>query len=171
MHRPLLFCAVLILSAGAAWGQSPPAPDQTEQIRILLERVQQLEKRVSELLKAGTGETGTVQRIGDLELHLSESSVDDRDQITAIMDGFRAKHKRAISVLFTTGERAGIHVAVTDDLVSKGVKAGEIANAIASTTGGKGGGRPHFASAGVGDVTKLGEARARTPEIVRDLAR
>lgn len=49
MHRPLLFCAVLILVAGAAWGQSPPAPDQTEQVRILLERVQQLEKRVSEL--------------------------------------------------------------------------------------------------------------------------
>src|ERR1700674_638543 len=49
MHRPLLFCAVLSLTAGAAWGQSPPAPDQTEQIRILLERVQQLEKRVSEL--------------------------------------------------------------------------------------------------------------------------
>jgi hypothetical protein len=38
-----------MLAAGAAWGQSPPAPDQTEQIRILLERVQQLEKRVSEL--------------------------------------------------------------------------------------------------------------------------
>jgi len=38
-----------MLTAGAAWGQSPPAPDQTEQIRILLERVQQLEKRVSEL--------------------------------------------------------------------------------------------------------------------------
>ena len=140
-------------------------------IEAMLEENKKLEKRVAELLKAGTGETGNVQRIGDLELHLSESSVDDRDQITAIMDGFRAKHKRAISVLFTTGERAGIHVAVTDDLVSKGVKAGEIANAIASTTGGKGGGRPHFASAGVGDITKLGEARARTPEIVRDLAR
>jgi hypothetical protein len=38
-----------MLTADAAWGQSPPAPDQTEQIRILLERVQQLEKRVSEL--------------------------------------------------------------------------------------------------------------------------
>ena len=45
-----------------------------------------------------------------------------------------------------------------------------IANAIARATGGKGGGRPHFASAGVGDPTKLGDARARTPEIVRDFA-
>jgi alanyl-tRNA synthetase len=139
-------------------------------IETMLEENRRLEKRVAELLKAGTRETGDVQRVGDVELHVSESDLDDRGQIAAIMDGFRAKHTRAISVLFTTGQRAGIHVAVTDDLVSQGVKAGEIANAIASTTGGKGGGRPHFASAGVGDPAKLGEARARTPGIVRDFA-
>src|SRR3977135_283993 len=33
----------------SARAQSPPPPDQTEQIRILLERVQQLEKRVADL--------------------------------------------------------------------------------------------------------------------------
>src|SRR6266403_3854559 len=49
MQRPLLLCAALILTADVAWGQSPPAPDQTEQIRILLERVQELEKRVADL--------------------------------------------------------------------------------------------------------------------------
>src|SRR5204862_381001 len=140
-------------------------------IEAMLEENKRLEKRVAELLKAGTRESGQVEKIGDLELHVSESAIDDRGQISAIMDGFRAKHKRAISVLFTTGDRAGIHVAVTDDLVSKGIKAGEIANAIAATTGGKGGGRPHFASAGVGDVNKLGEARARTAAIVREFAR
>src|SRR5438034_8638576 len=139
-------------------------------VEAMLEENRKLERRVAELLKAGTRESGQVEKIGDLELHVSESAIDDRGQISAIMDGFRAKHKRAISVLFTTGDRAGIHVAVTDDLVSKGIKAGEIANAIAATTGGKGGGRPHFASAGVGDVNKLGEARARTVEIVRELA-
>ena len=142
-------------------------------IEAMLDENRKLEKQVAELLKggAGRGEQGAVEKIGDVELHISESDLDDRAQIAATMDGFRAKHKRAISVLFTRGERAGIHVAVTDDLVSKGVKAGDIANAIASTTGGKGGGRPHFASAGVGDRAKLGEARARTPDIVRDFAR
>ncbi|HWC73512.1 MAG TPA: alanine--tRNA ligase [Gemmatimonadales bacterium] len=143
-------------------------------IESMLEENKKLEKRVAELLKgaggAGGAEQGAVEKIGEIEVHVSESSLDDRNQIAAMMDGFRANHKRAISVLFTTGERAGIHVAVTDDLVSKGVKAGDIANAIASTTGGKGGGRPHFASAGVGDPAKLGEARARTLEIVRDFA-
>src|SRR5216110_1401826 len=142
-------------------------------IEAMLDENRKLEKQVAELLKGGAGspESGKVEKIGNVELHITESDVEDRTQIAAIMDGFRAKHKQAISVLFTRGERAGIHVAVTDDLVSKGVKAGDIANAIASTTGGKGGGRPHFASAGVGDRAKLGEARARTPDIVRDFAR
>jgi alanyl-tRNA synthetase len=141
-------------------------------IEAMLEENKKLEKQIDEMLRGrGTGEEGRVERIGDVELHVGESDLDDRNQIAAIMDGFRAKHKRAISVLFTKGARAGIHVAVTDDLVSKGVKAGDIANAIAQATGGKGGGRPHFASAGVGDASKLAEARARTPEIVRDFAR
>jgi alanyl-tRNA synthetase len=142
-------------------------------IESMLEENRKLEKQVGELLKrgAGSGERGAVEKIGDIELHIAESDLDDRNQIAALMDGFRTKHKGAISVLFTTGTRAGIHVAVTDDLVSQGLKAGDIANAIASTTGGKGGGRPHFASAGVGDPAKMGEARARTPEIVRSLKR
>ena len=141
-----------------------------KRIESMLEENRKLERRVAELLKegAGSGEQGAVEKIGDVELHVSESSLEDRNQIAAIMDGFRAKHKQAISVLFTTGQRAGIHVAVTDDLVSRGVKAGDIANAIATRTGGKGGGRPHFASAGVGDPSKLVEARAHTREIVRD---
>ena len=140
-------------------------------IEAMLEENRKLEKRVGELLRTGTGDTGNVERVGNIELHVSESDLEDHNQIAVLMDGFRAKHKGAISVLFTRGQRAGIHVAVTDDLVSKGIKAGDIANAIAATTGGKGGGRPHFASAGVGDVGKLGEARAQTPAIVREFAR
>jgi hypothetical protein len=49
MHRPLLILAVLILTANATRGQSPSTPDQTEQIKTLLERVQQLEKRLADV--------------------------------------------------------------------------------------------------------------------------
>jgi alanyl-tRNA synthetase len=140
-------------------------------IEAMLEENKKLEKRVDELLRGGAGsrERGAVEKIGDVELHVSESSLEDRDQIGALMDGFREKHKDAISVLFTVGGRPGIHVAVTNNLVAQGVKAGDIANAIAATTGGKGGGRPQFASAGVGDAAKISEARAQTPRIVREL--
>jgi len=140
-------------------------------IEQLLEENKKLEKRVEDLLKTGSGkrEAGNVERIGDVELHIADSDLDDRDQIGLVMDAFRASHKRAISVLVTNGERAGVHVGVTDDLVQRGVKAGEIANAIAAVSGGKGGGRPHFASAGAGDPAKLGEARAQARAIVERL--
>jgi alanyl-tRNA synthetase len=39
-------------------------------------------------------------------------------------------------------------------------------NRIAAVSGGKGGGRPHFASAGAGDPSRLPAARAATPELV-----
>jgi alanyl-tRNA synthetase len=142
-------------------------------IEQLLEENKKLEKRVEELLKqgAGSGERGAVERIGDVELHIGDSDLEDRDQIGLVMDAFRSSHKRAISVLFTNGERAGVHVAVTDDLVQQGVRAGAVANAIAAVSGGKGGGRPHFASAGAGDPAKLGLARAQARAIVEELLR
>ena len=49
MLRRLHVLMLMFLSAGVTWGQSSPPPDQAEQVRILLERVQQLEKRVNEL--------------------------------------------------------------------------------------------------------------------------
>ncbi len=39
-------------------------------------------------------------------------------------------------------------------------------NRIAALSGGKGGGRPHFASAGAGDLARLPAAREATPGVV-----
>src|SRR6266446_6922245 len=140
----------------------------TKRIETLLEENRKLERRVEELLRSGgQPATGNVERLGDVELYIDQRDLSDRDQIGALMDAFRASHKGAISVLFTDGERPGIHVAVTDDLVQRGVKAGEIAAALAAVSGGKGGGRAHFASAGAGDPAKLGEVRAQAPAIIK----
>ena len=49
MQRRLPVLVMMIFMAGAARGQTPPPQDQAEQVRMLLERVQQLEKRVNEL--------------------------------------------------------------------------------------------------------------------------
>ncbi len=138
-------------------------------IEGLLEENRKLEKRVEELLRSGGGTetSGVVKRIGDVELHIADSDLDDRAQIALTMDTFRDKHRRAVRVLFSGGARPGIHVAVTDDLVAQGVKAGDIARELAASTGGKGGGKPHFASGGVDDVSRLPATRAQIPAIVK----
>src|SRR6266576_1155305 len=108
-------------------------------------------------------------RIDDIAVYTKDTAVDDREKIGRLVDAFRNKHKFAIFVLFTTTERPAIPVAVTDDLVSQGIKAGGSVNALASTAGGKGGGRPHLSSAGVRDVTLLASTRSQAPTIFRKL--
>jgi len=49
VRRRLPVLVMMLFTAGAAGAQSSPPLDQAEQVRILLERVQQLEKRVAEL--------------------------------------------------------------------------------------------------------------------------
>ena len=71
-------------------------------------------------------------------------------------------------VLFGTAGRGAVHVALSDDLVQRGLKAGDLVNRIAAVSGGRGGGRPHFASAGAGDPDRLGDARAAVPGIVAE---
>ena len=141
-------------------------------IEQILEEKRRLEKKVEELLKGGgqraDGEVDE-HKLGDTTLIVGTAPVEDRGQIGLVMDSFREKNSNAIQVLFVGGDKAGIHVALTDDLISKGMKAGDIVNRIAAVSGGRGGGRPHFASAGAGDPAKLGAAREQTPAIVAEL--
>src|SRR5882762_7892399 len=44
-------------------------------IETMLEENRKLEKRIGEMLKGGSGQSGHVERIGDLELHVSESAI------------------------------------------------------------------------------------------------
>jgi alanyl-tRNA synthetase len=59
-----------------------------------------------------------------------------------------------------------IVVALTDDLVKSGLKAGEIIKPIAAIVGGGGGGRPNMAQAGGKDSSKLAEALDKAREVL-----
>ncbi|HZN98097.1 MAG TPA: alanine--tRNA ligase [Gemmatimonadales bacterium] len=137
-------------------------------VEQLLEERQRLEARLAEALRSGGGAApqGSVLRVGDIELTVAETSSEDRAELGRIADAFREGRRNAVLVLFSSAGRGSIHVTLTDDLVSAGRKAGDLVNRIAALSGGRGGGRPHFASAGAGDPGRLPAARAATPELV-----
>jgi alanyl-tRNA synthetase len=56
---------------------------------------------------------------------------------------------------------------VTDDLRDRGVRADVILREIAAVAGGKGGGKPHMAQAGIPDAARMASALAGAPEIIR----
>jgi alanyl-tRNA synthetase len=137
-------------------------------VEQLLEERQRLEARLAETLRTGTGPSlqGDVSNVGGVELTVAETSSDDRSELGRLADRFREGRRSAVLVLFSSAGRGSIHVALTDDLVSAGRKAGDLVNRIAALSGGKGGGRPHFASAGAGDPEMLAASRVATPQLV-----
>jgi alanyl-tRNA synthetase len=133
----------------------------------LLEERDKLAARVTELLKGGGAPVqGTSVDIGGVSVTVTDTAAEDKDEIAAVADTFRGGRESAVLVLFGTAGKGAIHVAVTDDLVKSGRKAGDLVNRLAALSGGKGGGRPHFASAGAGDVARLPAAREAAPGVV-----
>jgi alanyl-tRNA synthetase len=100
-----------------------------------------------------------VARVADvpvLALVLPNADVDSLRQMT---DRFRQQYPSGVVVLGSALEgRPALIACVTDDLVKRGLNAGEIVRTIAQTIGGSGGGRPTLAQAGGKDASKLQEA-------------
>ncbi len=64
-----------------------------------------------------------------------------------------------------------LYAFVTDDLIGRGVRADTIVREIASVVGGRGGGRPHMAQAGVEEPDRIDEALRMGREVVEKLTR
>ncbi|HTL06336.1 MAG TPA: alanine--tRNA ligase-related protein, partial [Gemmatimonadales bacterium] len=139
-------------------------------IEQLLAEREKLESRLQEMLQRGGGgaASGEEREVAGVKLTVAETTVEDRDEIGQLADRFREDKRGAILVLFGTAGRGAIHVALSEDLVQGGRKAGELLNRIAALSGGKGGGRPAFASGSVGDLARLPAAREATPRVVEE---
>ena len=80
----------------------------------------------------------------------------DMDGLRALSDRIKSKASSSLIILaFSDGEKASFMVSLTDDLVKKGMKAGDLAKELAKLLNGSGGGRPDFAQGGGKDPAKL----------------
>ncbi len=83
----------------------------------------------------------------------------DVETLREMCDLFRQKNESGVVVLGSAPENRPVLIAaVTDDLVKKGIHAGDIVKTIAQVIGGSGGGRPNLAQAGGKDASRLQEA-------------
>ena len=84
----------------------------------------------------------------------------------------RARDTVSASVTAIVGECDGkttLAVAVGKEAQAKGLAAGKLAKQIASIAGGNGGGKSDFAMAGIRDTSKIDEALAAVPGIVKEV--
>jgi alanyl-tRNA synthetase len=111
--------------------------------------------------------------IGDIKLVASKVSAASIDELKNLGDSLRSKLGNGVGLLACVMEdKVQLVCVVTDDLVAaKKIEAGKVVGAIAKFVGGGGGGRPHMATAGGKDVSKLDDALAQTKSVVESLLR
>jgi len=88
--------------------------------------------------------------------------------VRAQIDFLRKKASSSVVVLAVKGQdgKVMMFAAVTDDLIKKGIKAGDIVKQIAPIVGGGGGGRPQLAQAGGKKPEKLNDALQAAKEYI-----
>ncbi|MHB1332432.1 MAG: alanine--tRNA ligase [Sulfuriferula sp.] len=150
-HQQILEAAALL--------KAPPQELQ-QKIAQIVDNVKHLEKELERLksrLAAAQGDELISQAITVGEAKILAAILDGADVKTLreTVDKLKDKLKSCAIVLGSCSDgRVTLIAGVTTDLTSK-VKAGELANFVASQVGGKGGGRPDMAQAGGTEPAQL----------------
>jgi alanyl-tRNA synthetase len=152
-----------------------PLDGVEKRVSALVEERRALERRLEEAMRGGGDQLRTLlqraESIGSNGSRLVAAMVqaDDVKELQALGDAVREKLGSGVGVLaasFGDGKNT-VLVVVTDDLRDRGVSADSLIKQIAAAAGGRGGGKPHMAQAGIPDASRLGDALSKAPELVR----
>ncbi|RUS48769.1 alanine--tRNA ligase [Cohnella sp. AR92] len=110
---------------------------------------------------------GSAKDVGGVKLLAAQVNASGMDALRGVADELKAKLGSAVLALGAVdGDKVQLVVAVTPDLLSKGLHAGKLIKELAAICGGGGGGKPELAQAGGKDPSKLGEALEAAPSLV-----
>ncbi len=164
-HRTLQRIAGMLRSSPAA---------AVRRLEAVLEERRALEKRLGEAVKSG-GSRGVQQlidratKVDGITVVSAAVPAVDMKSLQALGDALREQMESGVAVLsasFDDGKNSLLGI-VTDDLRERGLRADTIIRDVAAVAGGKGGGKPHMAQAGIPDADRLPDALAAVSGVVR----
>ncbi|MBN8580585.1 MAG: alanine--tRNA ligase [Anaerolineae bacterium] len=134
-------------------------------VDALQDEVSELKKELANLrtqaaMSAFSTQLSAVQVVKDVNVLAVEIPNADADTLRSLADKFREKYPKNGAAVLVTGNT--VIATVTEDMVKRGVKAGDLITGI----GGKGGGRPNLAQGSLaGDVK---EALSKLSKVVEE---
>ena len=151
----------LRLAASVLTTSLEETPEKAGQVVVELDEtrkqlVQMRQELVAEAFNRSLENVPEVNGVPVLAAVLANANVDTLRQMA---DRFRQRYASGVVVLgCVVDDKPALIAAVTDDLVKRGVMAGDLVKEAAAVMGGSGGGRPNMAQAGGKDASKIGEA-------------
>ncbi|MDE2829519.1 MAG: alanine--tRNA ligase [Gemmatimonadota bacterium] len=153
---------------------SASTSELSDKVAHLIAHNRELERELQSLRRERAGSemdmlVSSALNVNGLRVVAAEVSPPDMDGFRTMGDGLRdALGTGGVGVIGANlNGKASLLAVVTDDLIDRGVQAGNVVKAIAQIVGGGGGGRPHLAQAGGKFPEKIGEALAQVPDIIR----
>jgi len=151
-----------------------PAGQAVKRVQSLVEDRRALEKRLDEAMRSGGG--GTIKALVDqgsvvngVRVVAANVKAPDLPALQAMGDALRDQMGSGVGVLgasFENGKNTMLTV-VTDDLRDHGIRADAILRELAAAAGGKGGGKPHMAQAGIPDAERMASVVAGAADMIR----
>jgi alanyl-tRNA synthetase len=150
--------------------------DREYAVEQLLKQTQELKKELSKhkIDDASTGIESIVAAatsVNGFKVASSRVNAATLDELKSLGDSLRTKLGSGVGVLATViDEKVSLVCVVTDDLIrQKNLQAGKIVGEMAKQVGGGGGGKPHLATAGGKDISRLDEALGKTSSIIQSM--
>ena len=163
-----------ILQRTAAYlGVSPGEVDR--RALGLLDELQSVRKEVAHLQKKLARREfeallEQVRSVAGVSLLSARVTAPGMEVLREMTDWFRDRLGSGVIVLGTVlGERPALVVAVTPDLVERGVDAARLVDGVARIVGGRGGGKPTLAQAGGRDPSQLDNALGQAPRMLKEM--
>jgi alanyl-tRNA synthetase len=158
-------------------GMTSGAEQIERKIDALIDERKQLEKRLDDAMRSDGGGgkaqqlVATARNVNGTRLVVARVDASDAKSLQALGDAVREALGSGVALLgaaLADGKGALLAVA-SDDVRDRGLRADVIVREVAATVGGRGGGKPHMAQAGI-DVGQLDAALAATVDVVTRLS-
>ncbi len=146
-----------------------------------VERLMKENKKLAKQLKSGARQAGAdtmaeakkllekCEKVDGTSVVIGRLETTSVERAREAIDMLKKKAKSAAVVVgFDEEGKVTLLAGFTDDLVRKGLKAGDVVKAIAPIVDGGGGGRPHMAEAGGKKPEKIKEALAKARELIKE---
>lgn len=142
-------------------------------IATILTENKELKQKIDKLESKMAGSViddilSSIEDIDGVKVVTSKLNNFDGNNLREIGDKLKEKIGSGVIVLASSKDgKVNFVVMVTDDIVKKGVHAGNIVKEAAKLAGGGGGGRPNMAQAGAKDETKIEQSLLKAKEIIK----
>jgi alanyl-tRNA synthetase len=139
-------------------GYTSGAEQIEKKLESLMDDRKQLEKRLDDAMRGSAGGGGLAQQlvasaseVGGTRYVVSRVEVADVKSLQALGDAVREALGSGVALLGAALEdgKGALLAVATDDVRDRGLRADVIVREVAATVGGRGGGKPHMAQAGV----------------------